>query len=489
MNNLSLTLLVTAICLFVLNGVATAQKRELSPKPTPERSAAIVALLNDARSAAPELAVDTLLKVVESKKITDPVWRRGILEEAFRMTGDVKYPVRMSVVYFPRSAVDTRAGYLSYAFDMKLDALSLKARIIRLILLADTARAKQIVYEMGGDLGLKRLTCEDTMAYQVADIYAAVAAVAKVGFTQKEVTEGVRALFVLPWIENIDSPAQINPAMDLIRDVISSPAENQMLFNAFGRAIRRNFKDDRSFSHAMSRDRILANFATLNRARALSAEMTLANEFREFLYKNTSTTRCLDSKPEKKDQLPAIIADANVFFQEKPFVLEDFESVEYKGTATVVHYLSSETAIKNLNKFRTAREKKNAPDKKEDKAAQLEWELTVNELLDDLEKWVPTADEPEVDVFAQKCVSYRSLTREVPDGPLRATVIRAFLRYLANSPMQKNSFIEWLYHAKWFVEEYPVLFKEVARDFPNANFEVLISTANALGRKAELKPN
>src|SRR5688572_14416489 len=37
------------------------------PTPTPERSRQIVLLLDDARVAAPELGVDTFLKVVESK--------------------------------------------------------------------------------------------------------------------------------------------------------------------------------------------------------------------------------------------------------------------------------------------------------------------------------------------------------------------------------------------------------------------------------------
>ena len=461
------------------NAIFAQSTAEKKPTPTPERNRQIVALLNDARIAAPELAVDTFLKVVESKKVTDPVWRREILEEALRMTGDVKYPIRMNVVFFPRSAVDTRAGYLSYAFDQKLDALSLKARILKLLLPVDTARAKQIVYQMNGDLGLKRLTCEDTMAYHVDDIYSAVAAVAKAVFTPKEVRDGVRGLFVLPWIENIESPAQITPAMELIRDLIGSPNESQMLFAAFGRAINRNFNDDRSFSHAMARDRILATFATLNRSRALSEQMTLSDEFREFLLKNTTGTRCLDNKPEKKDQLPAIIADANFFYADHPFVLENFESVEYKGSAKVVHYLRSEMAVKMLDKFRKARDKKNDPAIKDDKDAQLEWELKVGEMLEDLVKWEPEINEPEADVFAEKCVYYRSIAGEVPEGKLRETVMRAFLRYLNGSSMLKMSFIEWLYHAKWLAEKYPVLFNDVVRDFPNANFDVFLRSARS----------
>src|SRR5438105_3044075 len=118
------------ISVFLCSFSAFAQKPTPSPTPTPERPREIVALLNDARLAAPELGVDAFLKVVESKKITDPIWRKEIIEEAMRMTDYVKYPVRKTVVWLSGVPVDTQAGYMSYAYDQKLDALSLKARAI-----------------------------------------------------------------------------------------------------------------------------------------------------------------------------------------------------------------------------------------------------------------------------------------------------------------------------------------------------------------------
>src|SRR5205823_13616946 len=107
------------VCGAISSVSAQKTNKEPTPTPTPERPREIVALLNDARLAAPELGVDTFLKVVESKKVTDPVWRKEIIEEAMRMTDGVKNPVRMTAVYFPHTAVDTRAGYLSYAFDLQ----------------------------------------------------------------------------------------------------------------------------------------------------------------------------------------------------------------------------------------------------------------------------------------------------------------------------------------------------------------------------------
>ena len=59
-------------------------------------------------------------------------------------------------------------------------------------------------------------------------------------------------------------------------------------------------------------------------------------------------------------------------------------------------------------------------------------------------------------------------------------MIRAFLRYLVGSAMQKDSFIEWLHHAAWAAGKYPEEFKEVAGEFPNPNFKVMITAKKVL---------
>src|SRR4029078_6928642 len=118
-----------------------------------------------------------------------------------------------------------------------------------------------ILFNIRGDLHLKAFTCEDAMGYVVDDIYASVGAVEKEGFTPKEVEEGIRGLFILPWIENIESPAQIVPVMNLLQGLKGPVNERSLLNNAFERAIDRNFKDDRSFTHAMlARSREAATF-------------------------------------------------------------------------------------------------------------------------------------------------------------------------------------------------------------------------------------
>jgi len=465
-----------------------AQRTAAAPKPPIERPRSIVALLNDARLAAPELAVDTILRVVESKKVTDATWRKELLEEALRITADVKYPVRREVVRFPNTPVDTVAGYMSYAYDQKLDALSLKARVIKDLLRDDKDRARQIVFEIGGDLPLKPLTCEDTLAYDVTDIYKTVREVAKAAFTSKEISDGIRATYLSSWVNDIRSPAQIGPASEMLKDLQGPANERQMLFTTLSRSTNRSFGDDRSFAHALRKD--LLQYAVLASGVSMNDHLFLGPTLREVIDKNTKgVPRCLDHKPAKPDELPEDVDYVKAFFElyGQPVAPSDYENVEYKGSPDIKLHWRSETSQKIDHVFRSARDIKNEADKKNDKDAQLEWELKVNSILDELDSWKASDNEPEREVFNQKCIIYRAMSGEV-DGPIKKAVLRAFLRYLAASPIQRDSFIEWLYHARWIANNNASLFLGLTDEFPNPNLKVMIASQLVLGDPGKAGP-
>lgn len=448
-----------------------------TPTPTPsppaidrDRPKELVTLLNDARLAAPELAVDTFLNVVESRKIKDREWRREILEEAMRVADDVKYPVRKERAYFANGIVDTVSGYMSYAYDLGLDSLSIKARLIKLWLTEDKHRARDIVFRMRGDLALKTLTCEDPMTYVVDDIYVSVGAVAKETFTSKEIEDGVRGVFLLPWIENIQSPAQIVPVMTLLKRLNGPANERRLLMNAFERAIDRKFGDDRAFTYAFLRSG--------SEATAFVREADLSRVWRDFLAKNMAGPRCIESSESyggrRKGELPQPAQSFNPLFPEDlRFTEKDFEGVEYKGKPNDRLYTDGETYKKISRMLNSAREIKNKPENKKSEAAQIEWEIRIGDVLEALDAWKATADESEAEVFNQKAVFFRSMMRVVTDNELNMTVVRAFMRFLADSPMQKDSLIEWLLHARWLADRDWRTFALLTGEFPNPNLKVL----------------
>lgn len=343
--------LLPILAIFFLGLVSAGQSPEKKPTPTPERPRAIVSLLNDARIAAPELAVDTFLKIIESKKVADRVWRKEIIDEALRMIDDVQYPMPMRPAYggkVERGNLlnDTEVVVLASAHTAKLDRLSFKGRAITLLLETDPERAKQMILQMGGQFGLKPRTCEDALTYSPDGIYPVVIEVAKAVFTEQQIAEGQRALFLAPWIENIESPRQIYPALDILQQIQGSDAERQMLFNAASGAINRSFRDDRSFTYGW--EAITARIAKLTEGEGDPLKSDLKNAFRGMLLKNLGGTRCKDSEIKKDGPLPDYIVTANKLFPEKPFTLEDLSTTEYSGTAKLTHILQKSSSARKL---------------------------------------------------------------------------------------------------------------------------------------------
>jgi hypothetical protein len=285
----------------------------------------------------------------------------------------------------------------------------------------------------------------------------------------------------LPWIENIQSPAQIAPAIKLIKGVAGSSQERQMLVNSLLRAINRNFDDDRSFTYALLGDRVLNELFSLATGYYASEKLDTRPSVRDFLSKNLLINHCLDNKPKEKE-LPLVTRVANGFLTGdlRPFELEDFESIEYRGTPEMRYYLRSKMAVKFDRTFRPARDIKNAPDKKDDLTAQEDWKSKVAQMLEDLNSWNESDEESEIEVFNQKCMAFGFLIRETSEGPLKTHVARNYIRFLAGSSVQRSSFIEWLYYVRGFALNEPKLFEQMAAENPNPNFRAIVGVAKII---------
>src|SRR5713226_1031826 len=145
-------------CLFLISTLLSAEPPKL---PEPFQSIA-----EQAHSVSPEFAADALLRVVESHKITNAEAQRDLVEQSFRLAVSAKFRVRMRGL--PGSMVDTRSGYLSRAYDLKLDALSLVSRAVRDMVPIDSNRARAMFQEIPRPV-LTPLNCDDPLVYEVSD--------------------------------------------------------------------------------------------------------------------------------------------------------------------------------------------------------------------------------------------------------------------------------------------------------------------------------
>jgi hypothetical protein len=464
------------ICI-ALTSPILAQK----PTPTPERDRRIVALINDARLAAPELTVETLLKLVETKKVTDPVWRKEIIDEALRMIDDVQYSMPMHAGIRPdrdgtiRSLNDTEAYFLLAAYSQNLDRLSLKGRAIRLLLEFEPQRAKQLVFQMGGDLALKPRSCEDVLTYVPRDIYPVVVKVAKALFSEKQVEESQRALFVVPWIENIQSPRQIAPALAMVKELQGSPAERQILISALSRTIDKDFKDDRSFTSGLLL--ITAVTGSLIEGEQDPLKLELKNALRSMVAKNLSGKRCKDNQVNKDEPLPDYVVAVNKLVPEKPFSIDELTGAEFSGTLKVTHLRQKSSIARKIgDEIVSVRGQKIIDNKVVNHDANdVEWAGRVTELIDRVLATDGNDGETEGEMLYLKAAFVGAMLSGVDPGELRKSIVRKFLRLIMASKLQKTSFIEWRLWLSEIERSDFELIAELAPEFPNPNLKVIVA--------------
>lgn len=452
---------------------------EPTPKPTPERSREIVTLLNDARLAAPELAVDTFLRVLEAKKVTDPVWRKEILDEAQRMIADVQHAMPMSLAFGKQNELNDTDAYIKASVLLrKLDRLSFQSRLISLVLDTDPSRARQMIFQIGGDLGLKPRSCEDVLTYLPDDIYATAAKVGTISFTKRQIAEGQRSLFLLPWIESIESPTQILPALNMVKQMQGSPVERQMLFNALSRSIDRNFKDDRSFTNSQGWGYIAAQINKLVAGDTDPLKSGLVAAYRSMLLKNLSGARCTDNAIKKDQPLPEYIVEANKLFPEKPLILDDVITSETNGTAKLSHLYQKSRAVKALFQEGAAVKGMTVVGNKLVKHDQKdpEWISRVSSFIDKLLAFEGSEGETETELLMFKSAFLGAMLSDaVEPGELRRTIVRRSLHLILGSPLQKTDFVQWLFWLKGVETFAPDDFAVIAPELPNQNIKVLLA--------------
>jgi hypothetical protein len=379
----------------------------LSAQKLPEPYQSIVQL---AQSAPPEFAADALLRIVESGKVADRNTRRDLAEQAFRLAGSAKFPLRMRGV--PGSTVDTRSGYLGKAYDLKLDALSLESRAVHDILSTDAAKARELFQEIPGPT-LTPLTCDDALIYDVSDFYQTLGAIANTAFTPKEREKEEHVSFLLGHLGQATSPAQLAPLARVIKAANVTPAQREILWSRFNGLLEGIQADDRSFTASL-----------VDVSQLMTPEIQAS--FDKYRQKSAGC----------KDDLGASV-----------LVNGDAEPPKTGATPRTERYWQSPEAQRLLvyaNKLRFGEVGKPLSDA--DRSTH-EWQQQLTDFLSQLADWTAAQEKSEADFYHQKCVVFEALLELIPPGEQRDKMLQAYVDFISNSNLQQQSPVEWFVHA------------------------------------------
>ena len=369
--------------------------------------------------APPEFAADALLRIVETgnsdaRKI-DRDMRRDLIEQAFQLASTAKFSIRMHGV--AGTMVDTRSGFLSKAYDLKLDSLSLQGRAVRDMLAVDAPKGRELFLEIPRPT-LAPLTCQDALVYDVSDYYLTIGAVFHSAFTVAERKKEEDLNFLLDYLGLVSSPAQLAPAAGLIKSAAGSAQQAEILWAKFNGLLEAMQPDDRSF--VASLDEIGQAIGPANR-----------ESFEKYKQKSKG---CPD------DARPGVTLDLSQ------------GQVHAGSTPQIERYWQSAPAKQLLEAGQRLRFTADGKMLSEAQRSTREWQQQLTDYLSQLADWTADQEKSEADYYHEKCVIYEALVELIPAGPLRDKMMQAYVDFVGNSNLEQQSPVEWFMHVHSMLE-------------------------------------
>jgi hypothetical protein len=452
--------------LLLLAVAVTAQER---PKPLPE----IQTLLDAAPAAPPELAADILLKLVDSGRIPSKEQRLEIVEQAFQLAAQAKFPYMQSPAVARARHTDSSPGIRYVSLLEGLSTTGMRCRAVRAALNIDKTTAldlfRQIVVGP-----FPPLTCDDALAPDLSEYYLVLQEVASRAYPPKDVKEGRHFELIETAVRDVTIPPQLTPIVKLLATFPMPRDRKGALASAYGAALKRMDADPRSFGAVrVELGEAIAGLSKKLQLDEISA-IPLADAFRAYLARHLQGALCAETANPKEggiymrqlveDYLNAGVLAAVATADVPPLKFDELKPKAVLGGAKFSDSWREGRSREIMAQYKTLRfgtgqqqEAYNKSDPRKDGMAAFlperlrrtpEWEAEARQFLEDLIRWSKNHDEPEVHFFHQLCMQYAGLLDIIPEGPLHDAVLQTYISYLKTSPMERESPPEWLIHVR-----------------------------------------
>jgi acetyl esterase/lipase len=424
------------------------------------RNPELVRLIDELRVTPPEFAADSMIKLSAHPEIDD-AWRKEILEEAFRIAFDAKYPLKMKHLSEDKEDKDeTRSGYKSKAFDLGMDRLSLQLLAILNLVRIDRKKARLLWGEVQRP-ELTPLRCEDTLVYDVLNYYQAIAMMARNAFTNEELKDSEHIKFVDSHIVNIASPAELMHAAVAILDLKITDAQFHLLVETYSRALENVANDNRSFwfnTEEISGTAIA--LAEKCEQRGFPADFLLSR-YRDYVVRQLSAPRCADNVASDGKQLiqPKFVTDLNQALNRYEHISKISSSnprkidpparfYPYWTTPRAKSLFAKVWALRHGRIHGTYDKWKGGPPKTlsfEDRQSP-KWQYQLSDFLREMTEWKPEHEASKADYFHQKCRLFNELLELSSNSDMRLRMTDEYIAFLEQNRFECESFIDWFAH-------------------------------------------
>jgi hypothetical protein len=279
---------------FVICVMALASHAAASPHP--DRAGLRQFIESIPNTLPPEFASDLVLRAAGPARAdaADHEWLAAAYERVFELAGGAQSPFRRRML--PWAYSNTREAIASTGYDFGLDATSLRARAVQGLLRIDPLRALALLERV--EFHAPPLSCAETMAYDVAAPFSALADVVRHLEQAPPATHDVEAAararaFLTGRIGAIASSAEIAPAIAALMAIDAPMYRSDELWTLLATRIRALQDDDRTFSASLMDNWMqLEGVIHAHDVARFRSARPLLEAFRDHLVTHLATRRC-----------------------------------------------------------------------------------------------------------------------------------------------------------------------------------------------------
>lgn len=413
-------------------------------------------LIADSRNCPAEFAADLLIQIAESGLVADANLKADLIREAFHTASRVRHSIPRKAL--PGGLVDTRSGFLSNAFGLGMDGLTLQCRAVIAMLDINGKEAR----DMFNQISLPKLdtiVCEDPLVHDVSLFYETVSRLTEKSFAEQEIRSREHLIFLENYLSRVTTPAEVAPAAKCLLSLSdASAAEFDRLIHVFSATLSRVQKDYRSFAAPWASPiSSIGELASRCKEKDISPDGLLL-ALRAYIVNQVTAARCFDGVTRR--QKPAELEVVDHFNSSLRFVasskdkeparidIDDVQPRKLEGVVNDYHYWASSKAKSFLARSQGLRFPVGTKRITQSSTEDQEWQRQAERFLTDLMSWDPDDEESEEDHFHQKSILLFGLFEVVGPGPVRDRILVDLVTFLADSNLERENPIEWFLHAK-----------------------------------------
>jgi hypothetical protein len=409
-------------------------------KPRPKLPDAVQSVVDLARGTAPEIFANTIVKLVESGKITQRELQVELLEEAFQAAGSAVEPVRL--VAIPGTPPDTREIYRSKAGELGLDAISLQARILRNLLTVDRGRARELFDQVAHPV-LDPRPCEDALVANVDPYYVIAGAIAQSAFTAEEKERGAQVQFLVGLLTAAKSPGELAAFAGAIENITFTPAQWQVLLVVLSEKLEKISADYRSFAVSFNAMQgAVSRLAEFGRASQVNVD-GLIGSFRKYLVAQMTAPRC-------QPDIPIAIGEMSWF--QPSLSADEMKPSERRGSVKTQAYFDSGDSKEMGERLKTITLRPNGNEVFDSLLSRQTFVRAfadpdvLSDFLLTFALWNPSG--ADVDVLHKRATVIKVLLTTNLSDDDHARIVRLGVELLATSGAQRQNPAEWMWQVK-----------------------------------------